>query len=37
MRRILKALLIDEEPKGLSTLLNPQSVEAIKKIIEIKK
>jgi acetyl-CoA synthetase len=34
MRRILKALLIDEEPKGLSTLLNPKSVEAIKEIIK---
>ncbi|MBT7102497.1 acetate--CoA ligase [archaeon] len=37
MRRILKALLIDEEPKGLSTLLNPKSVDAIKKIIKTKK
>jgi acetyl-CoA synthetase len=34
MRRILKALLIDEKPKGLSTLLNPKSVEAIKEIIK---
>jgi acetyl-CoA synthetase len=33
MRRILKALLINEEPKGLSTLLNPASVEKIKNII----
>ena len=33
MRRILKALLINEEPKGLSTLLNPESVEEIKRII----
>ena len=37
MRRILKALLINEEPKGLSTLLNPQSVKAIKEIINTKK
>ncbi len=33
MRRILKALLINEEPKGLMTLINPDSVEVIKKII----
>ncbi len=33
MRRILKALLINEEPKGLSTLINPDSVDKIKKII----
>ena len=33
MRRILKALLIDEEPKGLMTLVNPGSVEKIKEII----
>jgi len=34
MRRILKALLIGEEPKGLMTLLNPDAVEDIKVIIE---
>ncbi|MFH1787385.1 MAG: acetate--CoA ligase [archaeon] len=34
MRRILKNLLRDEEPKGLSTLVNPESFEEIKKIIE---
>lgn len=34
MRRILKALLIDEEPKGLATLLNPGSVGKIKEIIK---
>jgi len=33
MRRILKALLVGEEPKGLSTLLNPKSVDEIKKMI----
>ena len=33
MRRILKALLINEEPKGLSTLINPDSVEKIKALI----
>lgn len=33
MRRILKALLINEEPKGLMTLINPDSVKEIKKII----
>ncbi len=33
MRRILKALLINEEPKGLMTLVNPSSVEKIKDII----
>lgn len=36
MRRILKALLINEEPKGLSTLLNPESVEEIKEIVNVK-
>jgi len=30
MRRILKALLIKEEPKGLMTLVNPKIVEEIK-------
>jgi acetyl-CoA synthetase len=34
MRRILRALLIDEEPKGLSTLLNPGSVGKIKEVIK---
>lgn len=34
MRRILKALLVNEEPKGLSTLVNPNSVEEIKRIIK---
>jgi len=34
MRRILKNLLAGEEPKGLMTLVNPDSVEVIKKVIE---
>jgi len=34
MRRILKSLLAREEPKGLMTLVNPQSVEKIKSVIE---
>lgn len=33
MRRILKALLINEEPQGLSTLVNPESVDKIKEIV----
>ena len=33
MRRILKALLIHEEPKGLMTLVNPDSVGKIKALI----
>lgn len=33
MRRILKALLINEKPEGLITLINPDSVDKIKKII----
>ena len=33
MRRILKALLINEKPEGLMTLVNPDSVEKIKEII----
>ncbi len=33
MRRILKALLINEKPKGLMTLVNPSSVDKIKEII----
>lgn len=33
MRRILKALLINEEPKGLMTLINPESVNKIKEVI----
>lgn len=33
MRRILKSLLIDEEPQGLMTLVNPDSVGKIKDII----
>ena len=34
MRRILKALLINEEPKGLMTLVNPDSVGKIKTLIK---
>lgn len=33
MRRILKAILVNEEPKGLMTLVNPASVQAIKDIV----
>ncbi len=36
MRRILKALLINEEPKGLMTLVNAKVVEEIKVMIEKK-
>ncbi len=36
MRRILKALLIKEEPKGLMTLVNPKVVEEIKNILKSK-
>jgi len=36
MRRILKALLIGEKPKGLQTLLNPKAVDKIKTIISKK-
>ncbi len=36
MRRILRALLINEEPKGLMTLVNPSSVNKIKEIINSK-
>tara|TARA_Y100000310_G_scaffold337773_1_gene425735 strand:+ start:304 stop:2241 length:1938 start_codon:yes stop_codon:yes gene_type:complete len=35
MRRILKALLAEEEPKGLMTLVNPKCVEEIKQMIEV--
>ncbi|MBR9706527.1 acetate--CoA ligase [Candidatus Pacearchaeota archaeon] len=34
MRRILKAIITKEEPKGLMTLVNPQSVGRIKQIVE---
>ena len=34
MRRILKSLLKGEEPKGLMTLVNPDSVDAIKRVIK---
>ena len=34
MRRILKSLLAGEEPAGLQTLVNPESVEKIKEIVE---
>ncbi|MCF7910072.1 acetate--CoA ligase [Candidatus Pacearchaeota archaeon] len=34
MRRILKSLLIKEEPQGLMTLVNPESVKKIKEIIK---
>ncbi len=37
MRRILKNILRNEEPKGLVTLVNPNSVEEIKKIVKAKK
>ena len=33
MRRILKSILIQEEPKGLMTLVNPRCVKKIKKIV----
>jgi hypothetical protein len=33
MRRILKSLLANEEPKGLATLLNPKCVEEIKALL----
>ena len=33
MRRILRALLINEKPEGLMTLVNPDSVEKIKKVV----
>jgi acetyl-CoA synthetase len=36
MRRILKALLVNEEPKGLMTLVNPKIVDEIKKLISQK-
>jgi len=36
MRRILKAILIGEEPKGLMTLVNPKVVEVIKGIVSKK-
>jgi acetyl-CoA synthetase len=34
MRRILKNLLNKEEPKGLMTLVNPEAVDVIKRVIE---
>ncbi|MFH0711716.1 MAG: acetate--CoA ligase [archaeon] len=34
MRRILKALLVNEEPEGLMTLINPESVDKIKQILK---
>ena len=37
MRRILKALLINEEPEGLMTLVNPECVQKIKETIKMKK
>src|SRR3989338_11138540 len=33
MRRILKNLLNNEEPAGLMTLVNPEAVEKIKKVV----
>ncbi len=36
MRRILKNLLANKEPKGLMTLVNPEIVDKIKKIIDEK-
>jgi len=34
MRRILKSILAKQEPQGIMTLLNPQAVEKIKKVVE---
>lgn len=34
MRRILKSLLVNEEPEGLMTLVNPDSVDKIKSVIK---
>jgi len=36
MRRILKSLLANEEPQGLMTLVNPEAVEKIKKVVSEK-
>jgi len=36
MRRVLKAILSKEKPKGLTTLLNPKSVEEIKEVVNKK-
>ena len=33
MRRILKSLLANEEPKGLMTLVNPKCVDEIKEMV----
>ena len=33
MRRILKAILNNEEPKGVTTLVNPKIVEEIKEVV----
>jgi acetyl-CoA synthetase len=35
MRRILKAILVNEEPEGLMTLVNPESVDAIKELVKL--
>jgi acetyl-CoA synthetase len=35
MRRILKSILNNEEPAGLMTLVNPEAVEEIKRIVEL--
>ena len=35
MRRILKSLLANEEPKGLMTLVNPKCVEDIKVLLPV--
>lgn len=37
MRRILKSILINEEPQGLMTLINPDSVKTIKEIVSLRK
>ena len=36
MRRIIKSCLIKEDPGDISTLLNPESVEEIKEICNLK-
>ena len=35
MRRILRSILDKEEPKGVTTLVNPQTVEKIKQQISL--
>jgi acetyl-CoA synthetase len=37
MRRVIRAVLLDENPGDLSTLVNPEAVDELRKIVALQK